>query len=496
MQSSLQRTKCRLPLEECDPNSQDSGYGGTDGFQTRSFRFAEPLGVAPRRLSLEGRSPLRSPTSSSPLRKRVARPALFRSCSSGYESTDEGLDELFAESAGLESSLPAGLSSLISGDIHGDSHSRQQPMKLDLLATTPEAPRVRQPRPRLNLRRSFSLRAASSDDEDDGIEANSGVSRVRSCLFRSPNATCSAAKLGFDDGQSARINCRRHLAESPLGAARSFKRPSPPTSHSPILCKRPRNSDIPVPTSPSLADSPPALKTPPVLQRSYSERSYTETEAHEHIKSAIYRSTTDDDLTGDFSKQCALPLSEGQHEDLKSISAETLSRLMAGEFATEVAEFKIVDCRYPYEFEAGHIDGALNLYTKDMIEQFLLEPLTHKPAIEPEGHARRIIVFHCEFSWERGPNMSRFLRNIDRQRNKEHYPALHYPEIYLLHGGYQQFFKEQRALCSPQGYRPMKDPAHEADLRQFRIKSKSWQGERVSRTNVVTARANLMRLGF
>ena len=46
---------------------------------------------------------------------------------------------------------------------------------------------------------------------------------------------------------------------------------------------------------------------------------------------------------------------KGKHQDLKSISSETLSRVIEGEFENEVEKCIIVDCRYPYEYEGGHI---------------------------------------------------------------------------------------------------------------------------------------------
>jgi Mitotic inducer, protein phosphatase len=51
-----------------------------------------------------------------------------------------------------------------------------------------------------------------------------------------------------------------------------------------------------------------------------------------------------------------------------------------------------------------------------------------------------IIVFHCEFSQRRGPRAFRALRNMDRTFNK--WPALNYPEIYILEGGYEKFHAE------------------------------------------------------
>lgn len=421
--------------------------------------------MAPRRMSIECRSPMQSPLRSSPNRKRVSRPSLFRSLSSGYESTDDGFNELIdIETLDDSAQLPNGISNLISGHIVVS----ERPMDTSG-STTPEFARTKSS---TSLRRSLSF-------QNERHEKNSTptFSKVRSCLFRSPNASCSASKLSFDE---SRRECFSPDSPDVLGP-RSFKRPQPPVDTSPLSVKRSRKST-------SYQDLPDAASPKPLLQRSFSA-----TEAH--IKSAIHRSVTDNDLTGDFSKACILPLADGQHEDLKSITTKTLAELIHGKYDDYINDFKIVDCRYPYEYEAGHINGAHNLYTRELIEQFLLEPLKHKPEIEPDSNKRSILVFHCEFSWERGPNLSRFLRNIDRQKNKEHYPALHYPELYLLHGGYEKFYLEQMNLCTPQGYRPMRDPNHEADLRQFRSKSKSWQGDK-SRITGTTARANLKRLGL
>lgn len=508
--------KCRYPLEDCDPNSQDSGYEASfpdkEDKPQDGFRFVEPLAVAPRRMSIESRSPMNSPVRSSPQRLRVARPSLFRSLSSGYESMDDGFNDLIdMEAFDDTAQLPNGISTLLCGDIVGnvtlpDASSH----KIDSSSpSTPEFPRTNRTG---NFRRSLSLQ-----NERPETRKSSSLSKVRSCLFRSPNSNLSTVNPGFEDSplETSMLTSRRRRTgygdenmtsiafDSPL-SVRTFKRPDPPIDESPKLVKRSRRSSISfldVIRECSTTDTPaltPRFASVP-LQRSLSETAATitktKTETHALIKSAIHRSTTDTDLTGDFSKPCVLPLATGQHEDLKSISTDTLAALIRGEFTDRVGSFQIVDCRYPYEFDAGHIQGAQNLYSKDLIEQILLDPLTSTPEIQPDANKRNVLVFHCEFSWERGPNLSRFLRNLDRQRNKEHYPALHYPEVYLLHGGYEQFYREQKALCTPQGYRSMRHPDHEADLRQFRSKSKSWQGEKSRITGNVT-RTNLKRLGF
>ncbi|XP_011945794.1 PREDICTED: M-phase inducer phosphatase 3 isoform X1 [Cercocebus atys] len=183
-------------------------------------------------------------------------------------------------------------------------------------------------------------------------------------------------------------------------------------------------------------------------------------------------------LIGDFSKVCALPTVSGKHQDLKYVNPETVAALLSGKFQGLIEKFYVIDCRYPYEYLGGHIQGALNLYSQEELFSFFLK----KPIVPLDTQKRIIIVFHCEFSSERGPRMCRSLREEDRSLNQ--YPALYYPELYILKGGYRDFFPEYLELCEPQSYCPMHHQDHKAELLRCRSQSKVQEGERQLREQI------------
>lgn len=163
--------------------------------------------------------------------------------------------------------------------------------------------------------------------------------------------------------------------------------------------------------------------------------------------------------------------------------------------------------------------GALNLHQEDQIEDYFLQ----NPILSECPEKRVLLVFHCEFSSERGPRMCRYVRKRDRDLNEKEYPNLHYPELYILKGGYKDFFplhkvcaisqcntlcipiywscflfihlfldfkllmrtnvffSPMQSVCEPQAYRPMHHEDYKEDLRKFRLKSRTWAGERSKR---------------
>lgn len=67
---------------------------------------------------------------------------------------------------------------------------------------------------------------------------------------------------------------------------------------------------------------------------------------------------------------------------------------------------------------------------------------------------------------------AKHLRSKDRAMNNHSYPKVHYPELYILEGGYCNYYKQSAHRCEPRGYTCMDDPQHAAsrrgDLDQFR----------------------------
>lgn len=177
-------------------------------------------------------------------------------------------------------------------------------------------------------------------------------------------------------------------------------------------------------------------------------------------------------LIGDMSTTHSLPImADSKHKDLASITPNTLASLIKGQFNDKINKYIILDARYPYEFQGGHIENAETAYVKEELFKKIFEaPLTAngKPVV---------LIFHCEFSSERGPKLMREIRERDRHLNKQCYPNLFYPEMYLLEGGYKSFYENHDDLCEPKGYLPMHHEQHRKDLKHFRAKSKSWDAD-------------------
>jgi Rhodanese-like domain len=62
----------------------------------------------------------------------------------------------------------------------------------------------------------------------------------------------------------------------------------------------------------------------------------------------------------------------------------------------------LVDCRYPYEYVAGHIRGFQNIFLPEDVRAHFLKKLNHQNV---SACRRTILIFHCEFSSKRAPDL-------------------------------------------------------------------------------------------
>jgi M-phase inducer tyrosine phosphatase len=83
-------------------------------------------------------------------------------------------------------------------------------------------------------------------------------------------------------------------------------------------------------------------------------------------------------------------------ESLPRITHETLVEVLDGAYDHLYDNKVIIDCRFEYEYNGGHIEGALNFCDKEK----LAERLFQAPSSE-----NTLLVLHCEYSAHRAPLM-------------------------------------------------------------------------------------------
>tara|TARA_R110002050_G_scaffold281091_3_gene428344 strand:+ start:54 stop:659 length:606 start_codon:yes stop_codon:yes gene_type:complete len=175
--------------------------------------------------------------------------------------------------------------------------------------------------------------------------------------------------------------------------------------------------------------------------------------------------------------QTLLPNIRGRHSDLISINGNTLSDVLNGKWQEGYDHFVLIDCRYQFEYEGGHIRGAVNLQTKEELDEYLFKQQKYITK-------KTLVVLYCEFSSQRAPKQMRTLRQHDRHVNGlRAYPNLHFPEIYLLEGGYSKFWESFSDYCDPKAYIEMNDSKYKDRLIEARKRHNKHHKRRQYATN-------------
>ena len=152
---------------------------------------------------------------------------------------------------------------------------------------------------------------------------------------------------------------------------------------------------------------------------------------------------------------------------LPRINGEQMYKILSGQHSTDFDEYIIIDCRFDYEYEGGHLINAKNISTKEALEQKMFPngnnftvSSNFTSSASQSFKKKQLIIFHCEFSIFRGPLMAKHLRKCDRTLNQNSYPLLTYPDVVILEGGYKSFYtRYQGEFCEPRNYVEMKDLA-------------------------------------
>jgi len=173
-----------------------------------------------------------------------------------------------------------------------------------------------------------------------------------------------------------------------------------------------------------------------------------------------------------FDESCQL-LRSTKKEGCHYVNTKTVLDLISKKTHSEY-NMLVIDCRFEYEYNGGHIKDAMNVVTTEDLEMLLLTTTL-------ENSKRSIIIFHCEFSSKRGPTMCKYLRRRDRELHSSNYPELYYPEIYVMEGGYKKFFEEFKEQCEPEFYLTMDDPAYKQECRDG-LKLIGLQGNNINGT--------------
>lgn len=137
-----------------------------------------------------------------------------------------------------------------------------------------------------------------------------------------------------------------------------------------------------------------------------------------------------------------------EDDALPRIKKRTITDILDGKYSSVYDEIMVIDCRFEYEYNGGHINGAINFNDKEELATRLFDR-----TVNP----KTLLIFHCEYSAHRAPIAAKYVRGEDRNANAHQYPKLSYPEIYILDGGYNSFYKEYKHRCFPQNYVEMND---------------------------------------
>ena len=191
-------------------------------------------------------------------------------------------------------------------------------------------------------------------------------------------------------------------------------------------------------------------------------------------------------------------------ESVASVSCECVAELLSdvpGSCARYgFSRLRVIDCRFQYEYDGGHIRGAEWLADHTDLDGLLASSMQPSSASSAslaaaaaDSHLPLLecVILHCEFSRHRAPAVYRAVRRRDRELNGiESFPSLHLPELYVMQAGYAAFHPAHPQLCEPHSgaYVSMLDRRYQTDLkRDWKLRKHSSSSSGASRPLLMPA---------
>ncbi|CBY09300.1 unnamed protein product [Oikopleura dioica] len=157
----------------------------------------------------------------------------------------------------------------------------------------------------------------------------------------------------------------------------------------------------------------------------------------------------------------------------QDLRPEDFKKMLRGDFSGQLfKKMLIFDCRYMYEYRAGHFKNAINANFDGNWQEVVKRNTFEEESISSQGQ-ETVIVFHCEYSKRRGKAEMKWFRGKDRDVNR--YPELTFPHVRLLEGGFKKFWCQLNFEEAPAGtYATSQDsgiPSYVSEFDKNHIKS-------------------------
>lgn len=119
------------------------------------------------------------------------------------------------------------------------------------------------------------------------------------------------------------------------------------------------------------------------------------------LKNCVKESSNKSKYSDHSTKLFSMPLVESFHQELQTMPSQTLAELICGDYNIDGGSFIIIDCRFPYEYNGGHIIGAINLNTKNECTNSLFKNCKKNN----EKNATTTLILYSEYSTRRSLNL-------------------------------------------------------------------------------------------